>query len=131
MPRVDDMKDEIAALDHLPNLDERPTRAGLVPGTMFVARQPREALGVTVTNTAGATATCERTTGAAVEWLETEFPGWTVDVDRTATWQGTLRPLWIARRHGHHPQAELSAAKLHTRLTDYLAREARRNALAN
>jgi hypothetical protein len=69
--------------------------------------------------------------GAAAEWLVAEFPGWTVDIDATATWEGELRPLWIARRAGHHPQAELSPAKLHTRLTDYLAREARRSALAN
>jgi hypothetical protein len=64
-------------------------------------------------------------------WLEAEFPGWSVTVDETATWEGSLRPLWIARRDGHHPQAELSAAKLHTRLTDYLDREERRHALAN
>ncbi len=66
-----------------------------------------------------------------VAWLEDEFPGWTFDVDRTSTWEGDLRPLWIARREGHHPQAELSPAKLHTRLSDYLDREERRNALAN
>jgi hypothetical protein len=64
-------------------------------------------------------------------WLEQEFPGWTVTVDETATWEGDLKPLWIARRDGHHPQAELSAAKLHTRLSDYLDREDRRRALAN
>ena len=64
-------------------------------------------------------------------WLESEFPGWSITVDETATWEGDLRPLWIARREGHHPQAELSAAKLHTRLTDYLDREERRHALAN
>jgi hypothetical protein len=64
-------------------------------------------------------------------WLESEFPEWSISVDETATWEGPLRPLWIARREGHHPQAELSAAKLHTRLTDYLDREERRHALAN
>lgn len=68
---------------------------------------------------------------AAVAWLETEFPGWTIDVDATATWEGDLRSLWIARRDGHHPQAELTAAKLHTRLTEYLEREDRRRALTN
>lgn len=67
----------------------------------------------------------------AVAWLEEEFPGWTVEVDSTATWEGDLRPLWIARSPGHHPQAELTAAKLHTRLSDYLDREARRQALQN
>jgi hypothetical protein len=70
-------------------------------------------------------------TVASVRWLESEFPGWTVDIDRTASWHGQLRPLWIARRAGHHPQAELSAAKLHTRLTDYLGREDRRRAMTN
>ncbi len=68
---------------------------------------------------------------AAVEWLEDEFPGWTITIDRTATWQGELRPLWIARSEGHHPQAELTAAKLHSRLADYLTREERREALRN
>lgn len=68
---------------------------------------------------------------AAVAWLGAEFPDWQVEIDRTATWHGELRPLWIARRDGHHPQAELTAAKLHSRLTDYLEREARRRALSN
>lgn len=68
---------------------------------------------------------------AAVAWLETEFPGWTVSIDRTASWQGELRPLWIARSEGHHPQAELTAAKLHTRLGDYLDREDRRASFRN
>jgi hypothetical protein len=77
-----------------------------------------------------ATDTYDRT-DATVRWLESEFPGWTIEVDETATWEGDLRPLWIARRTGHHPQAELSAAKLHTRLDDYLAREAQRSALGN
>jgi hypothetical protein len=94
---------------------------------------------VTVTPTPRPTATeqpahddtAEATTSQAREWLESEFPGWTVSIDETATWEGDLRPLWIARREGHHPQAELSAAKLHTRLTDYLGREERRQALAN
>jgi hypothetical protein len=80
----------------------------------------------------------ERTTSSdtpdaatTVAWLEDEFPGWTVDIDETATWEGDLRSLWIARREGHHPQAELSPAKLHSRLSDYLAREERRRALSN
>jgi hypothetical protein len=67
----------------------------------------------------------------AVRWLHAEFPGWKVSLDRTAGWEGSYRALWIARREGHHPQAELSAAKLHSRLTDYLAREARRGASRN
>jgi hypothetical protein len=73
----------------------------------------------------------EETTQDTRAWLESEFPGWSISLDETATWEGDLRPLWIARREGHHPQAELSAAKLHTRLTDYLDREERRHALAN
>jgi hypothetical protein len=68
---------------------------------------------------------------ATAAWLEEEFPGWEVSVDATATWEGDLRPIWVARRPGSHPQAELSAAKLHTRLTDYLHREDRRRALGN
>lgn len=68
---------------------------------------------------------------ALVAWLSDEFPGWTIEVDETATWEGDLRPLWIARREGHHPQAELTAAKLHTRVSDYLAREDRRRAMGN
>lgn len=68
---------------------------------------------------------------ATISWLEAEFPGWEVSLDTTAGWGGELRPLWIARQPGRHPQAELSAAKLHTRLTEYHDREARRQALAN
>lgn len=80
------------------------------------------------------TATAQRgdtATQTTISWLEEEFPGWRIDVDETATWEGDLRPIWIARRDGHHPQAELSAAKLHTRLADYLAREDQRNAFGN
>lgn len=66
-----------------------------------------------------------------IHWLEDQFPGWTVDVDQTDTGVGELRRLWVASREGHHPQAELTAAKLHTRLTDYLDREERRRALMN
>lgn len=73
------------------------------------------------------------TRGAAsvVAWLEDEFPGWTITVDETATWEGDLKPLWMARREGHHPQAELTASKLHTRLTEYLERTSRREAMSN
>ncbi len=68
---------------------------------------------------------------ATIAWLEEEFPGWQVTIDETATWEGELRSLWIATRDGHHPQAELTPAKLHTRLDEYLAREERRRALSN
>lgn len=68
---------------------------------------------------------------ATIDWLRSEFPGWQFSLDETATWQGDARPLWIARRGGHHPQSELTAAKLHTRLTEYLEREARRTAFTN
>ncbi len=81
------------------------------------------------TNTA--TADPVSTSDRAVAWLEEEFPGWTIDIDETATWEGDLRSLWIARQEGHHPQAELSAAKLHSRLSDYLKREERRRAYSN
>jgi hypothetical protein len=77
-----------------------------------------------------ATETRERT-AATVAWLESEFPGWRIEVDETATWEGDLRPIWIARRDGHHPQAELSAAKLHTRLAEYVSRVERRSAFGN
>lgn len=66
-----------------------------------------------------------------IAWLESEFPEWTIDLDESSTWDGDLRPLWIARQDGHHPQAELSAAKLHTRLTEYLDRAAARRAMGN
>jgi hypothetical protein len=66
-----------------------------------------------------------------IDWLTSEFPDWSFQVDDTATWEGDLRPLWIARRPGHHPQAELSPAKLHTRLSDYLEREQRRRPQSN
>lgn len=60
---------------------------------------------------------------AAISWLESQFPEWSVDVESAATWTGAHRPVWIARSDGHHPQAELSAGKLHTRLSEYLDRE--------
>ena len=67
-----------------------------------------------------------------IEWLEDEFPGWEIDVSRATSWvEDELKPIWIARQEGHHPQAELSAAKLHTRLSEYLEREERRKALSN
>ncbi|GGI09737.1 hypothetical protein [Egicoccus halophilus] len=82
------------------------------------------------TDQPGTTMTADRN-DTVISWLENEFPGWQVSIDETATWEGDSRPLWIARRGGHHPQSELSAAKLHTRLTEYLEREARKRALSN
>jgi len=82
------------------------------------------------------TTTRRRTAGATqldatIHWLEAQFPGWTIHVDQTDTGVGELRPLWIASRDGHPPQAELSASKLHSRLSDYLNRQERRDALMN
>ncbi len=82
--------------------------------------------------------TLERTTLEApspeqpvLEWLRGEFPDWEVRVERTTTSDGQDRPLWIAVREGHHPQSELTAAKLHSRLADYLDREGRRHPSRN
>jgi hypothetical protein len=66
-----------------------------------------------------------------LEWLRAEFPDWDVRLERTTTVDGAERPLWIALRDGHHPQSELTAAKLHSRLADYLDREVRRNPSRN
>jgi hypothetical protein len=68
---------------------------------------------------------------AALTWLEQEFPGWTMSLGTTTTSDGDPRPLFVAHRDGHHPQSELSPAKLHTRLSDYHDREARKRALSN
>lgn len=73
----------------------------------------------------------DQTLANTIMWLEDQFPGWTIHVDETDTGVGELRPLWIASRDGHHPQSELSASKLHTRLSDYLDRQERREALMN
>jgi len=67
----------------------------------------------------------------ALEWLRAEFPDWEVRIDRTTTADGEERPLWCAVREGHHPQSELTAAKLHSRLADYLDREGRRHPSRN
>ena len=85
----------------------------------------------TATDTSRQQTTPQPTTTAAIAWLEDEFPGWSVSIDSTSSWDGELRALWTARRDGHHPQAELSPAKLHSRLSDYHLREARKQALAN
>lgn len=62
----------------------------------------------------------------SIIWIEDEFPGWAVSVATTRTGRGDTKPIWIARAEGHHPQAALTAAKLHSRLSDYQARERRR-----
>lgn len=54
-----------------------------------------------------------------VDFLAAEFPEWQFAVDATSTWAGESRTLWIATREGHHPQSELTAGKLHRRLSDY------------
>jgi hypothetical protein len=66
-----------------------------------------------------------------LDWLRSEFPDWDVRIDRTTTVDGRERPLWVALRDGHHPQSELTAAKLHSRLADYLDREGRRHPSQN
>lgn len=58
-------------------------------------------------------------TAAFVDFLTAEFPDWQFEVDATATWDGSSRTRWVARRDGHHPQSELTAGKLHRRLSDY------------
>lgn len=79
----------------------------------------------------------ERTTSDAtgttsyVTFLRAEFPEWDFEIGETDTWSGESRELWIARQDGHHPQSELTAAKLHTRLSNYLEREGRRHGAAN
>lgn len=67
----------------------------------------------------------------ARDWLAAEFPEWDIDVDVTAGWNGESRPLYVARRDGHHPQAELSPGRLHTRLEEYLRRSAARQPRTN
>lgn len=68
---------------------------------------------------------------AYVDFLEAEFPEWEFSIDATATWSGEPKPLWIATREGHHPQSELTAGKLHRRLSDYQDREDARHAATN
>ena len=66
-----------------------------------------------------------------LDWLRAEFPDWDVRIERTSTVDGQERPLWIALREGHHPQSELGAARLHSRLADYLGRADSRNPSRN
>lgn len=68
---------------------------------------------------------------AALEWLASEFPEWDFEVGSASTISKQEVVCWIARREGHHPQSELSAGKLHTRLTEYAARESSRFAQNN
>jgi hypothetical protein len=77
------------------------------------------------------TGTLVRADPAVLGWLRDEFPDWDVRIERTAALDGSHRALWIAAREGHHPQSALSAAKLHTRMADYLDRESRRMAARN
>jgi hypothetical protein len=84
-----------------------------------------------MTSHADPSTTLVREDDPALEWLRSEFPDWHVVVVRTTTNDGLERPLWSASQEGHHPQSALSAAKLHTRLADYLDRSARRNPSRN
>ena len=70
-------------------------------------------------------------TAAYFDFLESEFPEWQFELEATETWSGDAKPLWIATREGHHPQAALTAAKLHRRLEDYEARNSARFAGRN
>ncbi|MGH3443560.1 MAG: hypothetical protein ACRDUY_16245 [Nitriliruptorales bacterium] len=63
---------------------------------------------------------------AALQWLASEFPEWEFEVSKASTISKREVACWVARREGHHPQSELSAGKLHTRLTEYAARQASR-----
>lgn len=65
-------------------------------------------------------------TAAYFDFLESEFPEWSFELEATETWSGDARPLWIATRDGHHPQSALTAAKLHRRLEDYEDRQSAR-----
>ena len=65
----------------------------------------------------------------ALEWLRAESI--TVSLHAGESADGEERPLWRAMREGHHPQSELTAAKLHSRLADYLDREGRRHPSSN
>jgi len=77
------------------------------------------------------TSTLVREDDPVLGWLRDEFPDWDVRIERTAAHDGSHRALWIAAREGHHPQSALSAAKLHTRMSDYLDRATRRMAARN
>lgn len=57
-----------------------------------------------------------------IEWLESEFPEWEFEVDTSSTGEGEVT-RWVARKEGHHQQAELSAGKLQRRLSEYMDRQ--------
>lgn len=59
---------------------------------------------------------------ATIEWLEDEFPEWEFEVGSAETGGGEVT-RWVARKEGHHQQAELSAGKLQRRLSEYLDRQ--------
>lgn len=81
-----------------------------------------------MTQTTPHTDRAEQTTDdTALEWLSSEFPEWDFEVGTTETWSKGEVTLWIARQEGHHPQAELTAGKLYSRLSDYLERERARH----
>jgi hypothetical protein len=119
---------------HRPN-DRVGVRQAWSPWRNLVCKRPRASDGVKEVTVSQTTHPPQQAGSHAVEptvtWLQQEFPGWSFDVSETVTWEGDARSLWIARREGHHPQAELSPAKLHTRLSDYLEREDRRGSLMN
>lgn len=100
-----------------------------------VATRPETTTSETTTPETAAreSGTAEHSGAAAayVAFLREEFPDWDFQVGETEGWGGESRELWVARRDGHHPQSELTAAKLHTRLSAYLEREASRHAHAN
>lgn len=68
-----------------------------------------------------AIAELEEEHGPALEWLEGEFPEWEFSLDMATTSNGDVI-LWIASQDDHHPQSELSPAKLQRRLTEYMDR---------
>lgn len=70
--------------------------------------------------------TTDAATSAFVDFLTSEFPAWSFDIESAESWSGDVRPLWIATREGHHPQSALTAGKLHRRLSDYEGRIAAR-----
>lgn len=61
-----------------------------------------------------------------IEWLESEFPEWEFEVDTSSTGEGEVT-RWVARKEGHHQQAELSAGKLQRRLSEYMDRQRSRD----
>lgn len=61
-----------------------------------------------------------------IEWLESEFPEWEFEVDTSSTGEGEVT-RWVARKEGHHQQAELSPGKLQRRLSEYIDRHRARD----